>query len=72
MKPKKLIIVMGDTHIYQDHELKLMEQIKREPYSFPTLKIVDRNQEKVEDFVLSDFIFENYKCYDTIKMQMAV
>ena len=71
MKPKKLIIVIGDAHIYQDHENKLIEQIKRQPYSFPQL-IINSNKEytDINDFKIDDFEIENYQYYDIIKMEM--
>jgi thymidylate synthase len=71
MKPKKLIIVIGDAHIYKDHENKLMEQIKRKPYSFPQLIInPDKKYTDINDFKIDDFKIENYQYYDIIKMEM--
>jgi thymidylate synthase len=72
MKPKKLIIVIGDAHIYEDHEKKLIEQIKRQPYSFPQL-IINPNKEytDIDDFKIDDFEIENYQYYDIIKMEMV-
>ena len=72
LEPYEFIHTIGDAHIYLNHEEVLKEQITREPHSFPTLKIIDRNQERVEDFVLEDFVFENYNCHKSIKMDMAV
>jgi thymidylate synthase len=71
MKPKKLIIVMGDAHIYQDHEEKLKEQVERIPYSFPQLIInPDKEYTNISDFIIEDFKLENYQYYDIIKMEM--
>lgn len=72
LEPYELIHTIGDAHVYLNHEEALKEQITREPYKFPTLKIVDRNQQKVEDFKLEDFVFENYNYHSPIKMDMAV
>ena len=72
LEPYELIHTIGDAHIYLNHEEALKDQISREPYDFPTLKIVDRNQKTVEDFRLEDFIFENYKSHSKIAMNMAV
>jgi dihydrofolate reductase/thymidylate synthase len=38
LKPKKLIITLGDAHIYENHIEALEEQINRIPYNFPVLK----------------------------------
>lgn len=72
LEPYEFIHTIGDAHIYLNHEEALKEQITREPYSFPILKIIDRDQKKVEDFLLEDFVFENYNCHKSIKMEMAV
>ena len=49
---------------------QLKEQITRKPYEFPTLTINDRGQKDISDFVCEDFVLENYKSHDKIKMQM--
>lgn len=72
LEPYELIHTIGDAHIYLNHEEALKEQICREPYDFPVLKIINCNQEKVEDFKLEDFIFENYKSHSKIIMDMAI
>ena len=71
MKPNKIIIVIGDAHIYQDHELKLVEQLNRKPYKFPQLIInPEKDYKSINDFTIDDFILENYTYYDIIKMPM--
>lgn len=72
LEPYELIHTIGDAHIYLNHEGALKEQISRKPYDFPILKIINRNQKKVEDFKLEDFIFENYKSHSKILMEMAI
>ena len=72
LKPKKLIITIGDAHIYQNHEEILMEQTKRKPYNFPQLYFNDKKEYTcVEDFELDDFIVENYLYHDSLKMDMT-
>ena len=63
---------IGDAHIYLDHEDGLKEQITRTPFTFPLLKITDRNQCNVEDFSIDDFVISNYQCHEKIKLHMAV
>ena len=72
LEPYELIHTIGDAHIYLDHEDGLKEQITRTPFQFPSLKIIDRNQCKVEDFCLEDFVISNYQCHEKIKLNMAV
>ena len=69
--PKKLIITIGDAHVYKDHEEVLKEQITRKPFAFPILSINSTKEyTKVEDFEINDFILDNYYYYDTLKMDM--
>ena len=71
LTPKKLIITIGDAHIYQNHEDTLKEQINRSPFKFPTLQInPEKEYNNVEDFVIDDFIVENYTYHETLKMDM--
>jgi thymidylate synthase len=71
MKPKKVIIIIGDAHIYQDHEVKLLEQITREPYSFPQLIInPEKTYTSFGDFTIDDFVIDNYSYHESIKMSM--
>ena len=71
LKPKELIIAIGDAHIYKNHVEQANEQIKREIYEFPTLKIKG-NIQCIDDFKYEDFEIENYKSHGIIKAKMAV
>ena len=71
MKPKNLIIVIGDAHIYNNHEESLKKQLERKPFDFPKLVInPDKEFNKIEDFVIDDFIVDNYVYHDGIIMDM--
>jgi len=72
LKPKKLIIVIGDAHIYQEHEQVLQVQINRMPYAFPKLHI-NNNKEytNVSDFNIDDFCVDEYSFHESIKMNMV-
>ena len=72
LKPGKLIHTIGDTHIYNNHIKAMKEQIQRNPLPFPKLKIKDRGQNKIEDYVVSDFEILGYLSHGKIKMDMAV
>jgi thymidylate synthase len=72
LKPKKLSIIIGDAHIYENHIDALKEQITREPFEFPKLELnLEKEYNKVEDFDINDFKILNYKCFEHLKMQMV-
>jgi thymidylate synthase len=64
--PRKLIMFLGDVHIYESHYSAVMEQIGRQPYEFPKLNIAD--ELKLE---FDDFTFENYQSHDKIVAKMV-
>jgi len=72
--PHELIFVGGDTHIYLNHIDIVKEQLQRIPYQIPKskLKIKDRGQTKLEDFVMTDFELENYQFHPKLTAEMAV
>ena len=72
LEPKKLTIVMGDTHVYKNHVKTFMEeQADREPYDFPTLKIKN-NSKNIDDYKLEDFEVIGYKKHSKVSYEMAV
>lgn len=80
--PDKLIISMGDAHIYNDHIEQIKEQLNRNPYPLPDLIIDDRfrlfENEKIKliqfDFNKEPnyFTLEGYKHHPQLKMKMSV
>ena len=70
--PGELIHTIGDLHIYENHMNALETQVKRIPKPFPQLKIKERGQNKVEDYLASDFLIEGYTSYPKLSMPMAV
>lgn len=71
LRARELTIVLGDAHVYLDHFEPLKEQLKRDPYPFPTLKF-PRPVDSIDDWSLDDFHVENYKTWPKIEMKMAV
>ena len=69
---------IGDAHIYNNHMEQVKEQLSREEYPLPTLKIdddFDLKDRLVNGFKLDDakkFKLENYVSHPNIKMDMAV
>lgn len=71
--PGKLIIQLGDAHIYSSHISAVKEQISRYPhYKFPKLeisKIIDSIKD-LESLEYNDFILNDYMHYPAIKADM--
>ena len=57
-----------------NHILQLQEQIKRQPYPFPTMIINKKliSVEDMEDLSYEDFEFQNYQSHPNINMKMAI
>ena len=72
LKAKEFIYYLGNTHIYDDHVVPLEQQIERKPYEFPTLEIFGEKKENIEDYVMDDFVVNDYVYWPTIKMEMRV
>ena len=70
LEPYEFIHYAGNCHIYADHLDNVKEQIKRTPYDFPTLEILNK-RENINDYVLEDFKISNYQHHDPIKYNMV-
>lgn len=81
LKARKLYISLGDAHIYEQHLEGVKEQLKRDPFEFPKLKIkkewLNDDGAKVEDRIrfLEEMKFEDlevvgYKSHPVIKFDM--
>lgn len=74
----KLVMFLADVHIYQNHIEQVIEQLKREPFTLPQLKIAEvffnspDGLTRLQDAEPSDFQLENYVSHLPIKGEMAV
>jgi len=77
MVPDELISNMGDCHIYLNQIEGIKEQLTREPYDLPKLKISDsvNFNGSIDDFLDSydknSFELEDYKSHPTIKIPLS-
>jgi thymidylate synthase len=71
MVPDELIGNLGDTHLYLDHVEPIKEQLNREPFELPTLKILDRQIKDIADYEVKDFVLENYKSHPKIILPLS-
>ena len=68
-KPGKLIHILGDTHIYEDHIDAVKEQIQRVPYQFPELILSDELSD-IDNLKEEYFTIKNYTSYPKITATM--
>ncbi|WP_119698070.1 thymidylate synthase [Microbacterium halotolerans] len=61
----------GDCHIYDDHREQVAEQLSRDPYPYPQLRI-NRKPESIFDYDFEDFEVVDYQHHPTIRAAVAV
>ena len=71
MVPDEVIGNLGDVHLYLNHIEPIKEQLTREPYKLPSVKISDRVVSDISEYTLDDIILENYQSHPTIKMPLS-
>lgn len=71
MVADELLVTSGDTHIYLNHLEQVDEQLKREPYPLPTIKL-NKNVKSIYDFKYEDITFHNYQAHPPIKADVAI
>jgi thymidylate synthase len=61
----------GDCHIYDNHMEQVKEELSREPFPLPTLKIL-RKPDSLSEYQFEDFEIQNYQYHPAIKAPVAV
>jgi thymidylate synthase len=70
LEPGEFIWTGGDCHIYDNHVEQVHEQLSREAYPFPTLRL--RRAASLFDYAFEDFEVDGYQHHPTIKAPIAV
>jgi thymidylate synthase len=71
MVPDQLIGNLGDCHIYLNQIDGVKEQLTREPYPLPTVKILDKEVDDISHYEISDFELIGYQSNPTIKLPLS-
>jgi thymidylate synthase len=69
-EPGEFVHTFGDVHLYLNHVDQAREQLTRDPYPFPTMRIAPKTD--LFDFEYEDFQLEGYTAWPHIKAQVAV
>lgn len=74
LKAGKLVMSLGDTHIYLNHMDQVKEQFSREPRKAPILRILNNSTDlpPYHSFKYKDFVLDGYDPHPQIKAPMAV
>lgn len=67
----RLIMDLGDTHIYKDHLVDVPTQLSRTPLKAPTLWL-NPDVKNIDDFKMDDIRVDGYESHDPIKYKMSV
>jgi thymidylate synthase len=70
LEPYEFLYYKGNCHIYEEHISNIKIQLQREPFEFPTLKIINKH-ENIEDYSVDDFIVFNYKHHEPLEYKMV-
>jgi thymidylate synthase len=73
MQPDKLVMSIGDAHIYKNHIDQMQEQLARTLRPLPKLILNPNIKNKdFQDISLSDFEVVGYMPHNSIKAPMAI
>jgi thymidylate synthase len=61
----------GDCHIYSNHHEQVELQLSRQPFAYPTLRIL-RRPASIFDYEYEDFEVQGYEHHPAIKAPVAV
>jgi thymidylate synthase len=71
LRPWELVVTLGDAHLYLNHIDQAREQLSREPYPLPRMKL-NPTVRSIFDFKYDDFTLHNYVAHPHIKAPVAV
>ena len=70
LEAEKFVHFIGDAHVYEDHKDVLLQQIEREPYAFPQIRVT-RNASNIEDYNEHDIQWvRSYRHHPELHMVM--
>ena len=71
LKPGEFVHTLGNAHIYNNHFEQVTEQLTREPYALPQMKI-NPDVKDIDDFKYEDFELVDYQSHPKLTGAVAV
>lgn len=73
LRPRSLVHIIGDGHIYNNHGEQVGKQLARSPRPFPKLTFRGASRiHEIDDFTFDSFIIEGYTSWQHISAPMAI
>jgi thymidylate synthase len=70
LEPGEFVHTLGDAHLYSNHVEQAREQLTREPFPLPHMRIAPGRA--IDEFELEDFELVGYQAHPSIKAPIAV
>jgi thymidylate synthase len=67
----EFVHTLGDAHLYLNHREQAREQLRREPYKMPLMRLNPAVKD-IFGFSYEDFTLDNYHAHAHIKAEIAV
>lgn len=71
LEAHEIVVSIGDSHIYSNHNDQVEEQLSREPKELPQLRI-NRKPDSIFDYKFEDFEIIGYDAHPNIKAPIAI
>lgn len=71
LEPGDFVHTFGDAHLYSNHFDQVEEQLSRQPFDLPQMKI-NAGVSDIFDFKFEDFELQNYQCHPRIVAPISV
>lgn len=71
LKAGEFIHTLGDAHIYLNHFEQVKEQLTREPFPLPKVRL-NPAVKNIDDFSMDDIVLVDYQSHPSIKASMAL
>ena len=71
LEPGDFVHTFGDAHLYSNHLQQVKEQLSREPYPLPQMRMNPAVKDLFE-FSFEDFELLNYQAHPAIKAPIAI